>query len=200
MPRADWCQYLENGKSDGRPAKLNKQWSFTTLHLVITVSWTTYFTRWRLAATRSILRGLAWQNRCRTGRQSYQWRSRLSPLWACQADTEKLVRSGACDAYKVPVSAVEYGRWCIPLKDWTLYVNDISADVSNVTVTTGKTNPLTLADNFSDAEGTIYAKDLDQSEVLFNRKNGVATISFPLQDGRTMLKKWRCDTGPDITK
>jgi hypothetical protein len=44
------------------------------------------------------------------------------------------------------------------------------------------------ADNFSDAEGTIYAKDLDQSEVLFNRKNGVATISFPLQDGRTMLK------------
>ena len=56
------------------------------------------------------------------------------------------------------------------------------------------------ADNFSDAEGTIYAKDLDQSEVLFNRKNGVATISFPLQDGRTMLKKWRCDTGPDITK
>lgn len=67
-------------------------------------------------------------------------------------------------------------------------MNDISADVSNVTVTTGKTNPLTLADNFSDAEGTIYAKDLDQSEVLFNRKNGVATISFPLQDGRTMLK------------
>lgn len=78
-------------------------------------------------------------------------------------------------------------------------MNDISADVSNVTVTTGKTNPLTLADNFSDAEGTIYAKDLDQSEVLFNRKNGVATISFPLQDGRTMLKKWRCDTGLDIT-
>ncbi|HBR6512689.1 TPA: hypothetical protein L9121_000096 [Klebsiella pneumoniae] len=31
------------------------------------------------------------------------------------------------------------------MKDWTLYVNDISADASNVTVTAGKTNPLTLA-------------------------------------------------------
>ena len=34
-----------------------------------------------------------------------------------------------------------------PLKDWTLYVNDISADASNVTVTAGKTNPLTLANS-----------------------------------------------------
>ena len=33
------------------------------------------------------------------------------------------------------------------LKDWTLYVNDISADASNVTVTAGKTNPLTLANS-----------------------------------------------------
>lgn len=31
------------------------------------------------------------------------------------------------------------------LKDWTLYVSDISADANNVTVDAGFTNPLTLA-------------------------------------------------------
>lgn len=51
-----------------------------------------------------------------------------------------------------------------------------------------------------DAEGTIYAKELDKFAVLFNRKSGGAAMFFPQQDGRTMLKKWRCDTGPDITK
>lgn len=34
---------------------------------------------------------------------------------------------------------------------------------------------------------------------LFKRKNGLTDMSFPLQGGRTMLKKWRCDTGLDIT-
>ena len=56
------------------------------------------------------------------------------------------------------------------------------------------------AGNFTDAEGTIYAKDLGKSGRLFKWKNGLTAMSFPLQGERTMLKKWRCDTGPDITK
>lgn len=55
------------------------------------------------------------------------------------------------------------------------------------------------AGNFTDAEGTIYAKGLDKSGGLFKRKNGLTAMFFPLQGGRTMLKKWRCDTGLDIT-
>jgi hypothetical protein len=30
-------------------------------------------------------------------------------------------------------------------EDWSLFVNDVGADGSNVTVNSGKTNPLTLA-------------------------------------------------------
>ena len=55
------------------------------------------------------------------------------------------------------------------------------------------------AGNFTDAEGTIYTKDLGKSGRLFKRKNDLAAMSFPLQGERTMLKKWRCDTGLDIT-
>lgn len=32
-----------------------------------------------------------------------------------------------------------------PMKTWSLYVKDVSADASNVTINSGKTNPLTLA-------------------------------------------------------
>ncbi|OZP71308.1 hypothetical protein CIG23_23645 [Raoultella planticola] len=49
------------------------------------------------------------------------------------------------------------------------------------------------AGNFTDA------KDLGKSGRLFKRKNDLAAMSFPLQGERTMLKKWRCDTGLDIT-
>lgn len=43
-----------------------------------------------------------------------------------------------------------YQQWnavgdATPLKTWTLYVKDVSADGSNVTISAGKTNPLTLA-------------------------------------------------------
>lgn len=44
------------------------------------------------------------------------------------------------------------------------------------------------AGNFTDAEGTIYAKDLGKSGRLFKRKNDLAAMFFPLQGGRTMLK------------
>ena len=49
------------------------------------------------------------------------------------------------------------------------------------------------AGNFTDA------KDLGKSGRLFKRTNDLAAMSFPLQGERTMLKKWRCDTGLDIT-
>ncbi|HDG9776425.1 TPA: hypothetical protein ACM2MD_001926 [Raoultella planticola] len=55
------------------------------------------------------------------------------------------------------------------------------------------------AGNFTDAEETIYTKDLGKSGRLFKWKNGLTAMSFPLQGERTMLKKWRCDTGLDIT-
>jgi hypothetical protein len=44
------------------------------------------------------------------------------------------------------------------------------------------------AGNFTDAEGTIYAKDLDKSGRLFKRKNGVPPSPFLCRMGVLCLK------------
>lgn len=46
----------------------------------------------------------------------------------------------------------KYQQWnaigdATPMKTWSLFVKDVGADGSNVTVNSGKTNPLTLANH-----------------------------------------------------
>lgn len=66
-------------------------------------------------------------------------------------DVRNTLKSWTGTARMIPV-ACKYQQWnaigdAEPMKTWSLFVKDVGADGSNVTVNAGKTNPLTLANS-----------------------------------------------------
>ncbi|KFB88944.1 hypothetical protein CR62_24275 [Serratia grimesii] len=55
-------------------------------------------------------------------------------------------------------------------------------------------------DWYTDSDSQLYASDPSKAEVLFNRRSGVTSMVQPLQDGKMLHMKWRCEIGPDISK
>lgn len=71
-------------------------------------------------------------------------------LLASEVVREKL-KSWKGSGRMQPISC-RYQQWnsigdAIPMKTWSLFVKDVNADGSNVTINAGKTNPLTLANS-----------------------------------------------------
>lgn len=66
-------------------------------------------------------------------------------------DVRNTLKSWTGTARMIPVTC-KYQQWnaigdAEPMKTWSLFVKDVGADGSNVTVNAGKTNPLTLANS-----------------------------------------------------
>lgn len=66
-------------------------------------------------------------------------------------DVRSTLKSWTGTARMIPVTC-KYQQWnaigdAEPMKTWSLFVKDVGADGSNVTVNAGKTNPLTLANS-----------------------------------------------------
>ncbi|QYD23428.1 hypothetical protein KZX49_10535 [Klebsiella quasipneumoniae] len=66
-------------------------------------------------------------------------------------DVRSTLKSWTGTARMIPITC-KYQQWnaigdAEPMKTWSLFVKDVVADGSNVTVNAGKTNPLTLANS-----------------------------------------------------